>query len=276
MSRKFENVSMDLPDVTTVLMETEQIIQKCFTQYQLDEVFLSFNGGKDCTVLLDVTIKVLQDMYKRENIGKELKVLYIRTKDPFKEIENFVKQIETHYGINLIVTEGVLKEALQKITENDKNLKACLMGTRRTDPYSENLKFMQYTDPGWPRILRVSPLLNWSYHQIWSYILQHRVPYCSLYDKGYTSIGSTANTWPNESLAYTENGRVHYRPAWLLPDGSLERAGREQKHTNGHATHAVKTVHEHNSIHEHKSIQVNKTTQPTEHIECHMNQLNSV
>lgn len=220
--------SMDeLPDVTDVLKEAEQVIRQCFQTYALDEVFLCFNGGKDCTVLLDITINVLKDIYKSCDIGKNLKVVYIRTKGPFVEIEKFVQEIKMYYGLTLKVTEGEMKETLQRLLEKDGILKAGLMGTRRSDPYSENLQFVQKTDANWPQIMRISPLLNWSYHHIWSYILQRQVPYCSLYDKGYTSIGSTTNTWPNPALAHKDCfGCVTYHPAWRLSDASLERAGR--------------------------------------------------
>ncbi|XP_063621035.1 FAD synthase-like [Cydia splendana] len=222
MPQKGEAVCVVLPDFTDVLEECEQVLRKCFKKYKIDEVFLSFNGGKDCTVLLDIAINVLTDIYKDKSVIKNLKVLYIRTKSPFKELEEFVKQVELHYGITLEVTEGELKSTLQRIMDRDNRLKACLMGTRRTDPYSHDLQFMQKTDADWPQIMRVSPLLNWSYHQIWSYILARQVPYCSLYDQGYTSIGSTLNTWPNPALA-VDSG---YRPAWQLVDGTRERAGR--------------------------------------------------
>ncbi|XP_068630328.1 uncharacterized protein [Battus philenor] len=252
MPQKLENSTVELPDIFEVLQESEQILKQCFKQFQLEEIFLSFNGGKDCTVLLDITLNVLKSIYKNQNVVNDLKVVYIRTKGPFKEIEDFVEEIEKHYRIKLLVEEGDMKQALRRITEGDKKLKACLMGTRRTDPYSENLKFMQKTDTDWPQILRVSPLLNWSYHQIWSYILNRRVPYCSLYDKGYTSIGSTSNTWPNESLAFTKDGQVHYRPAWILADGSLERAGRGKPQSNGN-------THSSNNIQTNKSILLNET-----------------
>ncbi|XP_049865760.1 FAD synthase isoform X2 [Pectinophora gossypiella] len=229
--------NMELPDYTDVLRESEKILRKCFKEFQLDEVFLSFNGGKDCTALLDLTISILQDMYQQNDIARNLKVVYIRTNGPFKEIEQFVTEVETHYGVQLTVMEGDMRDTLQSILSQDGRLKACLMGTRRTDPYSSDLDFMQKTDAGWPQVMRVSPLLNWSYHQIWAYILKKNVPYCSLYDIGYTSIGSIHNTWPNPSLAYkSNNGCICYRPAWYLADGSLERAGRgpRPQGSNGH------------------------------------------
>lgn len=227
-------------DVAAVLRETEQVIKQCFKQYEIDEVFLSFNGGKDCTVLLDITINVLKQLYRRDDIAKQLKVMYIRTGDTFKAIERFVDEIKEHYGLNMMVAEGNLKGTLEQLLKNDMRIKACLMGTRRTDPYCENLQFMQSTDPSWPQVMRISPLLNWSYHQIWSYIRQKNVPYCVLYENGYTSIGSVNNTQPNPKLAYVDLcGSTAYLPAWQLMDGSSERAGRgvASKTHNGHNAH---------------------------------------
>jgi phosphoadenosine phosphosulfate reductase len=37
--------------------------------------------------------------------------------------------------------------------------------------------------------MKVSPLLDWSEASIWTYILAHKLPYNSLHDAGYPSIG---------------------------------------------------------------------------------------
>ncbi|XP_059048317.1 FAD synthase-like [Achroia grisella] len=253
MPQQQTDVSSELADFADVLEETETIIKQCFKQYKLNEVFLSFNGGKDCTVLLDITIKLLRNIYKCEDIGKDLKVVYIRTNDPFNEIEEFVKLIEEHYSVRLNVVNGEMRTSLQRILDEDDSLKACLMGTRRTDPFSQDLKFMQHTDHNWPSILRVSPLLNWSYQHIWSYLINQKVPYCSLYDKGYTSIGSTKNTWPNPALAYKDHcGCLSYLPAWRLSDATLERAGRGAPPTsvsNGHDASNNDNTHSNGDVH---------------------------
>jgi FAD synthetase len=39
-----------------------------------------------------------------------------------------------------------------------------------------------------PSLLRYSPTLEWSYRDIWDFIRCTDVPYCSLYDKGYTGL----------------------------------------------------------------------------------------
>lgn len=84
------------------------------------------------------------------------------------------------------------------------------------------------TDPNWPQIMRVSPLLDWHFSDIWDYLLFYKVPYCKLYDLGYTSLGSSSNTVRNPSLAYfdTNQGKNVYLPAYKLINESEERSGR--------------------------------------------------
>ncbi|GLG99510.1 Molybdopterin-binding protein [Gryllus bimaculatus] len=83
------------------------------------------------------------------------------------------------------------------------------------------------TDADWPQVMRVSPILDWSYQDIWMFLRELNVPYCCLYDQGYSSIGSYHNTAPNPRLMYKDdNGEIKYHPAYLLKDEKSERSGR--------------------------------------------------
>lgn len=86
------------------------------------------------------------------------------------------------------------------------------------------------TDANWPPLMRINPIVDWNCRQIWEYIYLYNVPYCTLYQKGYTSIGNKKNTKPNPYLRLIDcrtGSVVDYRPGHeLLDNDELERAGR--------------------------------------------------
>lgn len=53
-----------------------------------EKLVMSFNGGKDCTVLLDIVWKV----WKRfpEFSKMKLRTVYVAEDDPFPELEKFI------------------------------------------------------------------------------------------------------------------------------------------------------------------------------------------
>ncbi len=128
--------------------------------------------------------------------------------------------------IKIIDGSKGFKIALEELKDSQPNLEAIFMGVRRTDPHGQKMKVFEPTSPGWPQMMRINAILEWDYHDIWNFILLFSVPYCKLYDEGYTSLGEIHNTIKNEALRYQEKEN-HYRPAYHLLDGSRERDSRK-------------------------------------------------
>lgn len=61
--------------------------------------------------------------------------------------------------------------------------------------------------------MRVNPVLGWGYGDVWALLRAARLPYCALYDRGFTSIGSVTNTRPNR-CARPPGAPAHARGAW--------------------------------------------------------------
>ncbi|XP_054285492.1 FAD synthase-like [Macrosteles quadrilineatus] len=209
--------------LAATLNKSIKLVEEAFDTYSPSGVSVSFNGGKDCTVLLHIVLAVKD--YK--NISEPLEAVYFHPANPFPEVEHFIKDTVDRYQIRLTTLPGPIKSALKVLVKEKNSLKAIFLGTRRTDPYSKDLNDFQMTDPDWTQVMRVNPLLDWSYQDIWTFLRGIAAPYCSLYDQGYTSLGNKDNTRPNPSLLYTDSdGSQKYQPAWMLSDDSVERNGR--------------------------------------------------
>ena len=117
-------------------------------------------------------------------------------------------------------------------------------GTRQTDNLFQNTSNskVQQTSGDWPPMLRVMPVYDWSYKQIWDYIETNRLSIPSLYTKkGYTSLGKVGTTFPNFKL--WDRQTKTYKHAKFLTDvcqtdsqiskdeniSEFERIGRLQK-----------------------------------------------
>ena len=66
----------------------------------------------------------------------KLKALYIRRGQPFPEVELFIKKSQERYNLEMITIEGRIKDALGDLKQQHPEIKAVIMGTRRTDPHS--------------------------------------------------------------------------------------------------------------------------------------------
>ncbi|SPP85809.1 blast:FAD synthase [Drosophila guanche] len=126
-----------------------ETIKRALEIYQPAEIMLCFNGGKDCTVLLDLLAKLSTP---------SLQAVYVKRADTFEELGNFVENCAERYQLQIKSYESALKVAIkQALGEHPHN--------------DEDF-----------------PLLEWSYHDIWNYIRDQKLGYCCLYDQGYTNL----------------------------------------------------------------------------------------
>ena len=61
--------------------------------------------------------------------------------------------------------------------------------------------------------MRINPVLNWAYSDVWAYLRAIEAKFCHLYLEGYTSLGTTRDTAPNSALRRADGS---YAPAYTL------------------------------------------------------------
>ncbi len=163
-------------------------------------------------------------------LPETLNSVYILTQHPFKAVDDFVDISVQQYHLSLSRYAKPMKEAFADYLQQHPKIQAIFVGTRRTDPHGGDLKFFDPTDRGWPDFMRIHPVIDWHYPEIWTFIRELGIPYCVLYDLGYTSLGGTTDTHPNPALKFhTEDGVGNggFRPAYELLLDDEERLGRD-------------------------------------------------
>lgn len=166
--------------------------------------FIAFTGGKDSTVLLHVVKSVI-------GIQTPLKALFIDNNNEFEQIYNFVNKmtilynLELYKQINNITVPKVgffqrlfknpltgldccgeskvnaLKEAVKKL-----DIELLFVGLRWDEQparYVERIFVQKETHA------RVHPIAPFTEKDIWDYVKLFNIPYCTLYDDGYRSVG---------------------------------------------------------------------------------------
>ena len=145
----------------------------------------------------------------------------------FRQVVKFANTINSLYGLNLeTFHDSHNHKGIFGVQERlvSSGIKAAFAGIRRGDPYSNQLELFSPSTNNWPQCLRLNPVLEFPYRTLWYTMYLYQVPYCDLYNKGYTSLGCARTTTPHPSLQ-RENGS--FLPAFLLDADESERHARE-------------------------------------------------
>jgi phosphoadenosine phosphosulfate reductase len=132
------------------------------------------------------------------------------------DIEQFPFEAESYIGNHL------MKTVVFNIYLAENNVKAVFQGlrwdeqpARKNDAYMEDAEAQDLVPPH----TRFRPILHWQERALWDATRYFGIPYCSLYERGYRSLGAKTT-----SLIAVEGV-----PAWGQDlDNTVERAGRRQ------------------------------------------------
>lgn len=207
-SLSFQGIEKKAKKSIEVILETEK-------RYGREHIAVAFTGGKDSTTLLhlirtayhgvipfkvfniDTSVEFREIYDVRDRIAQEwrLDLVILRNKDPQKAIELAKDSAECC----LFLKTQVLNEGIKM-----HGVKALMTAIRWDEQVArtDEKYFSARTDH-----MRVHPILHFMEKDIWAYIRANNMPYCSLYDRGYRSLGCAPCTKPSDLHGPERSGR---------------------------------------------------------------------
>ena len=221
-------------DVETLAQEyasksPQQILQLAMDHF--DDLWLSFSGADDI-VVLDMAWK----------INPDIRVFTLDTGRLHPETYRFLEQVRKHYGIQIEVLspdhqalEAYVKEkglfdfyesghgeccGIRKIAPLRRKLSgvdAWITGQRKDQsPTRTNVPVIEvdsaFSTPE-RELIKFNPLSNYTSEDVWNYIRMLEIPYNSLHERGFVSIGCEPCTRPVLPNQHEREGRWWWEEA---------------------------------------------------------------
>lgn len=182
----------------------EEIIRYFVEEYKGKITFASSMGAED-----QVITQILAQ------IPADINIFTLDTGRMFSETYDLIAETENRYKLKIKicfpdkknVEEMVNEKGINLFYESIENRKSCC-NIRKIQPLKIALKGMDVWICGlrqeqsvtrfntniveWDEangLIKINPLCNWTEAQVWQYIKENNIPYNSLHDKGFPSIG---------------------------------------------------------------------------------------
>jgi phosphoadenosine phosphosulfate reductase len=229
---------LDIPSLDAELssQSPQKILERALSLF--DNLAISFSGAEDV---------VLIDMAHR--INKDIKVFILDTGRLHPETYQFIDQVRKRYGITIEIMypDAAAVEALvnakglfsfyedghkeccdiRKVAPLRRKLStldAWVTGQRKDQNPSTraSVPVVQVDNAfstGENSLIKFNPLANWTSADVWMYIRTYEVPYNSLHERGFVSIGCEPCTRPTLPTQHEREGR------WWWEDAGKKECG---------------------------------------------------
>lgn len=187
---KYREVETTNPPLFEKVKQSVDILFKAFDDFGIDCTIVSYNGGKDsdaCAHLWRLALYLYLDAKGRlgeyqETVDNSIFIVFHSPED-FEEINKHLKETVSSIGVQVYHSSKSFKEGVKGVIDHY-GTKAVVLGVRRSDPQGTNLNVHTPSTPDYPPFMRVLPLLEWTYGDVWNFLLTFQIPYCELYDQG--------------------------------------------------------------------------------------------
>ena len=187
-------------------LQTPQEILKWALQNLHPKIAMASSFGAEDVAVIDMIMK----------INRQARVFTLDTGRLNQETYDVMDEIRKKYNINIEVMFPDAQEVMEMVRVNGLNLfyesidnrKLCcgirkvhplnkmldeldgwITGLRRDQTDNRNTAAKIEIDEQHSGMIKVNPIIDWTWEQTWDYIKAYNIPYNKLHDKGYPSIG---------------------------------------------------------------------------------------
>jgi phosphoadenosine phosphosulfate reductase len=203
------------PDVMSG-SDPEAVLRWAYREFPRLVIVASFQA--ESSVLIDMAARVTDDVrvltLDTGRLPQETHDMIDRVRDRYKIAVDViapdsrdVSQLVHEHGTNPFLRSVELRRLCCDVRKSRplagalSGFDAWVTGVRRQQASTRSETQVVSADAEHPGRTKIAPLATWSKDQVWAYIREQDVPYHSLYDSGYTSIGCapcTRATRPGE------------------------------------------------------------------------------
>lgn len=226
-------------------LSTTELLQWAFSEWH-PQIALACSFQAEESVLIDLIHRAR---------GSDFRLFTLDSGRLNQETYDCMDAIRSRYGVQIevfaaqtIALQMMVRQHGQNLFYNSVEQRKLCCGIRKVEPLNRALKGLKAwvtglrheqavtrsgmrkaeLDKEHGNILKINPLIDWTYEEVWSYIRAHEIPYNGLHDQGYPSIGCApctravkpgedprAGRWWWENSQTKECG-LHFRSEELL------------------------------------------------------------
>jgi phosphoadenosine phosphosulfate reductase len=205
-------------------LPAERILQWALEKFS-PKVALACSFQAEGSVLIDMTHRL---------VGSDFRIFTLDTGRLNQETYDCMDAIRVRYGVCVEVyfpdamkVQDMVRAHGLNLFYNSVELRKLCCHVRKVEPLNRALKDLNAWTTGLRReqavtraevrkveldkehgnIVKINPLAEWSYDQVWNYIRENNVPYNRLHNQGYPSIGCAPCTRPVKPVEDLRAGR---------------------------------------------------------------------